>query len=636
MKRLLDIIIRVKSRFPIWISQSRHIIVTQGLWSYIKKVLRKVFRYFYSFGNPHRMHRLQYGDWMKNIESQYLNEEFMKSLDAKLKKRPKFSIIFPVWNKSEEMLSRALESILAQVYDNYEICISDGSSERVEETKRFLEQFQKAHKHKVKLGFLDDKLRSKINIIQNSNKCIEMAEGDYSVFMDCDDEISKNCLLELAFEISKNPDADFIYSDFDKIDKEGNRFDPSFWPDWSPHSLMNQMYTTHVTCYRRSLLEELGGLRLGTQGAQDWDLVLRLMQKTDKIYHIPKILYHWRLYEGSTAQSNSGAKDWAYEYQKQVLEDHIKRDDFEGEVLEGKYQGSWRIKYKIRGNPKVSIIIPFRDVVDYTKRCVESILEKTDYDNYEIILVNNQSEEPETLEYLEEVRDNASRFKNVKILDYDKPYSFGKLNNWAVEQVKCDHVLFLNNDTKIENRGWLSALIEYSQRPEVGLVGAKLYYPNGKIQHAGVIVGAGGAAAHSHRLSNREDMGYCGALVNVRNVMSVTGACAMIKRDLFMDVGGFSKEFDPAYQDVDLGIRLYEAGYWNVFTPYCEVTHYESISRFSKKNREKLEKDEKNAEKLRKKWSKYVGIGYGNDPFYNPNLSYAHEDYRMNTVNDIY
>ncbi|MBN1617982.1 glycosyltransferase family 2 protein [Candidatus Dojkabacteria bacterium] len=628
MKLFTDIVIRIKSRFSIWISQARHIIKNEGVFSFIKKLAKKAFRYLYSFGNPHRMHRLQYGDWQKNVEAKYLNAADMHGLDKQIKKRIKFSIIFPVWNKSVDLLQKALDSVSQQKYDNWEICISDGSSKEVEETVRFLEEFKKSHPQCVKLQFLGDSLRKKINIIENSNKCIEMATGDFCVFMDCDDELSPNCLLELASTIQENPDVDFIYSDFDKIDKQGSRFDPSFWPDWSPHSILSQMYTTHVTCYRTGLLKKLGGLRKETQGAQDWDLVLRLSEKTDKIVHIPKILYHWRLYEGSTAMSNSGAKDWAYDYQKKVLQDCVNRRGWPGTVVDGKYQGSWRVKYDIKDNPKVSIIIPFKDAADYTKRCVESIKEKTSYDNYEIVLVNNQSIEKTTFEYLEVVKGD------VKVLDYDKPYHFGKLNNWAAENVDSDHVLFLNNDTKILNPGWLSAMLEYSQMPDVGLVGAKLFYPNGKIQHAGVIVGAGGAAAHSHRLIDGDDPGYNGAAVNVRDVMAVTAACAMIKKKLFLSFGGFSPEFDPAYQDVDLGIRLYEKGYWNIFTPYAQIVHYESITRFSKKNKEKLVRDEENAERLKTNWPKYIWEKGGGDPFHNPNFSYKHEDYRLRVTSE--
>ncbi len=619
---------RVFDRFPVWISQTKVVIQREGIGGFVKRFFGKLYRFIFLSGNPHRMQNHFYSEWRENIEGRYLNDEYMEHLGKKITKGPKFSIILPVWNKPIEMEEKALKSILSQKYENWEICISDGSSENIEETVEFLKNFQKLHSDKVKLRFLDDKLRNKINIIENRNNCLDMAEGDYCILMDCDDELSENCILELAWAIQNNPDTAFLYSDFDKIDPEGNRSNPSFWPDWSPHTILSMMYTTHVRCVQTELLRKLGGMRKGTEGADDWDRVLRLSEivKPNQIVHVPKILYHWRLYSGSTSMPNSGAKDWVYEKQRKVLEDWLKRNKEEGEIIEGTFQGSWRIKFAIKDSPKISIIIPFKDKVDMTKRCVVSIEEKTKYDNYEIVLVDNRSEEDETKAYLDSVKGKHT------VLKYDEPYSFGKLNNWAVEQVNGAHILLLNNDTEVIKEGWLSAMLEYSQREEVGAVGAKLLYSDDKIQHGGIVVGLGGAAAHSHRLLRGDMPGYNGWLVNVVNYMAITGACLMIKRELFLSMEGFAPEFDPAYQDVDLGIRLYEKGYWNVYTPYAELYHHESITRFSDINKEKLEGDEINAKKLAKKWPQYLGPDFCNDPFYNPNLSCVHEDYRIRTT----
>jgi len=559
---------------------------------------------------------------MNNIEAVYLNNESMKEDLSKLKIKPKFSVIFPVWNKSEDMLSKALHSITNQVYDNWEICISDGSSEHVEETREFLKEFSEEYGEKIKFSTIEVE---GINIIENSNNALSLATGEYVVFMDCDDEISVNCLLELAKGINENPEVEFLYSDFDKIDEKGKRFDPSFWPDWSPHTLTSQMYTTHVTCYKRSVVEELGGLVKGTEGAQDWDLVLRYVTRGKwNVVHISKILYHWRVYPGSTALANSGAKDWAYENQRHVLERYLERRKLKGEVLEGPFEGSWRVRLETKGNPKVSIVMPTKDKIDYVKRAIESIKEHTKYSNYEVVVVNNNSEEEESLEYFKGVKKDG-----VKVLDFNQPFHFGKLYKWASKHVDGEYMLILNNDIKVLNDGWLESMLEWAQLPEVGSVGARLYYEDGKIQHAGVIVGAGGAAAHSHRLCNGDDFGYNGAIVNVRNYLAVTGACVMVNRKRFIDMGGFDTQFDPAYQDVDLGIRLYEMGLYNVYTPYAELIHYESVTRFDAKNKEKLERDEENALKLRKKWPQYIEYMGGNDPFFNVNFSYAHEDFRI-------
>ena len=622
---LIELLQRVVGRFPIYFVQLKTLIRKEGILNTSKKVFKKVFRFVLSGGKGSRLMALTYGDWMKNIEGRYLNEESMKEQYSKLKRTPKFSIVFPVWNKSEEMLQKALDSIINQTYENWEICISDGSSKRVKETREFLEDFQRNYKSKVKYSTVDIE---GINIIENSNNAISLATGEYLVFMDCDDEISPNCLLELAKSINENSNVEFIYSDFDKIDEKGTRFDPSFWPDWSPHTLTAQMYSTHVTCYKRNIVKELGGLVKGTHGAQDWDLVLRYLTRGNcKVVHIPKVLYHWRVYPGSTALANSGAKDWAYINQRRVLERYLERRKLKGKILEGPFEGSWRVKFNIINNPKVSIVIPTKDKIEYLERAIESIKTHTKYDNYEIVVVNNRSKEKESLEYLREIE----REKNIKVIKYDNPFHFGKLYNWAARQVNGEYILILNNDIKVLNDDWLESMLEWAQLPEVGSVGAKLYYEDGRIQHAGVIVGAGGAAAHSHRLCNGDDFGYNGALVNIRNYLALTGACLMVKRKVFLDIGGFDESFNPAYQDVDLGIRLFEKGLYNVYTPYAQLIHYESVTRFDGENKEILESDDNVALKLRKKWPQYIEHMGGNDPFFNPNLSYSHEDFRIRT-----
>lgn len=621
--KTFEIFQRVVGRMPVYLRQLVNSFKKNGILNTFKKIFKKIFRFVVAGGDGSKLMRLAYDEWMENVEGMYLNNEDMESDLKSLKVRPKFSIIFPVWNKSEEMLQSALDSITSQVYENWEICISDGSTKNVKESREFLKRFADEYKEKVKFSTVDI---DGINIIENTNNALSMATGEYVVFMDCDDEISKNCLLELAKGIERDSEVEFMYSDFDKIDENRKRFDPSFWPDWSPHTLTAQMYTTHVTCYRRDAVESLGDLVKGTEGAQDWDLVMRYVTRGGwKVLHIPKILYHWRVYPGSTALANSGAKDWAYENQRGVLERYLERRKLKGKVLEGPFAGSWRVKFDIVGKPKVSIVIPTKDKVDYLRRAVESIWEHTRYSNYEVVIVDNRSEEVLTREFFKEVES-----KGVKILKYDKPFHFGKLYNWAAKKVDGEYMLVLNNDVQVLNDGWLESMLEWCQLPEVGSVGARLYYPDGRIQHAGVIVGAGGAAAHSHRLLDGDTFGYEGCVVNVRNYLAVTGACMMVERKLFLDMGGFDEQFDPAYQDVDFGIRLYdEKGLFNVYTPYAELIHYESITRLDSKNREKLEKDTVNAEKLKKKWSQYIFEMGGNDPFYNPNLSYTHEDFRI-------
>ncbi len=630
---------RLKARLPIWMAQAKTVVKREGVTGFVRRSTRKAYRIMRYSADPTVFHRVQYGDWLKNIEPHYLKDEYQQSLLEKIGSKKKFSVIFPVWNKSDEMLSSAIESVLAQSYPNFELCISDGSTKDIEHSVQFLREYEKKYPGIIKVLDLREKYKSlpTINLIENTNNALSVASGDYCVFMDCDDELSPNCLLELASAIKKHPHVEFLYSDFDKIDENGNRFDPSFWADWSPHTILSVMYTTHVTCYRKDIIHKLEGLRKDTAGAQDWDLVLRYRDTLDlrnpsdreKIIHIPKILYHWRVYSGSTALPNSGAKNWAYEAQREVLTDWAKRNNEKAEIEDGPNFINYRIRFAIHNAPKVSIIIPFRDNVKYLQTCLPSIYSKTNYENYEILLVDNQSKEQSTHEYLKAM--HKEHHDKVRLLTYDHPYHFGKLNTWAATQTDAEHLLFLNNDTKVINSDWLSALLEYSQREEIGCVGAKLLYPNNMIQHAGVIVGLGGAAAHAHRMIPNVYPGYNGWLVGVRNVLAVTGACLVIKRKLFEELHGFDEQFDPGYQDVDLGIRAYEAGYWNVYTPYAQLYHYESVTRHSKQNRDKLAKDEDMAKLLRQKWSKYVDIDYSGDPFYNVNLSVMHEDFRLKT-----
>jgi len=619
---------RVKDRIPLYKEDFGKDLKRYGFFKAVFLFLKRIFSFFRNRINPEAVRDFQYNKWMENIESKYLNEESLKKEKTRVGEFTKFSIILPVWNPSLEFLQQALDSVTNQVYTNWELCISDGSSKNIKEVSEFLETFKNKYPKKVKLSNLSKEEREEVNIVKNTNNAIDMATGDYIVFMDCDDELSVNALLELAKAVERNPNAEFIYSDFDKIDERGNRFAPSFWPDFSPHLLTSQMYTAHITCYKREIIHKLGGLREGTDGAQDWDLVLRYMRLKNNrdfkdVVHIPKILYHWRLTEGSTALSGKKAKSWAYDNQEKVLKDYLKRRDMEGEVVEGVYDGSWRIRYGIKGNPRVSIVIPFKDKIELLKIAVPSILEKTKYDNYEIVLVNNQSKEKETLTYLDEI----NKDKRIKVLNYDKPYHFGKIYNWAVDQIDSEYMLMLNNDIKVDSEGWLTSMLELCQLPEVGLVGSRLYYPDGRIQHAGIVVGLGNCAGHAYRTTPGHTHGFDSPVVNIKNYLSVTCACAMIKTKLFKELGGFDERLEPVFQDVDLGIKLYDGGYYNVYTPYSELIHYESVSRLNKGELSNTTEDEKCAKIIKDKWSEY----FKNDPFYNPNLSKKHEDFRIRT-----
>jgi len=604
---------QVRDKFLRLYSKGVKSLKEDGVLIFIKKFVKKIYIVLFKRGNS-------YNKWIKFVESRYLNDEYMDNLLDSVGEDIKFSVVIPVWNKEVWVIKKALDSVLNQRYSNYEICISDGSSRFIKDTREFLDSYSSKYSN-VKVSYLED--REGINIVKNTNNALSMCDGDYIVFMDCDDELSVNCLLELASSIKNNPKAKFIYSDFDHIDKRGKRLSPSFWPDWSPHLLLSLMYTTHITCYSRELIKELNGLREGTDGAQDWDLVLRASRvlSRDEVVHIPKVLYHWRAYGDSTAVVGGNNKGWAYDVQVRVIREHLKELGYDSSLKLGKHAGIFKTDIAVKGNPTVSILIAFRDKVEYLKTCVDSIKTFTEYSNYKIVLVDNQSSERETLEYLKEV----VRDSRVSVIKYDKPFHFGKMYNWACAEVDTDYLVILNNDIEVICKSWLTKMLGYAQLSNVGYVGAKLLYPTRKVQHAGILVGHRGVAGHLQVLSDDTDDGYLSSLVTTKNYLALTGACLMISKKKFFEVNGFDESLDPAYQDVDLGIKLYEGGYYNVYMPDAKLIHYESVSRLDEMMSKDLVSDDINAKRLRAKWPKYMYDRRGNDPFYNPNLSYEDE-----------
>ena len=590
----------------------------EGFSTAVKRAVKKIIKRL-------RGRDAEYRKWQKNIESKYTNTKYYNRVLKEISYKPLFSIVFPVYNKKEELIQKALDSITNQVYDNWQICISDGSTENRKETRKFLKNFQSKYPNKTKFSTID---KEGINIIENSNNALNLANGEYIVFMDCDDEISPNCLLELAKSINQHHDVEFIYSDFDHININDKRFSPSFWPDWSPYRLLSQMYTTHVTCYKKTTIQKLKGLSKGYEGAQDWDLALRFSETADrkKVIHIQKILYHWRAYEDSTAMSGNKAKDWVVPSQIRAIQNSLKRRGYNSIVHNGVHKGVFNTEIIVKGNPSVSIIIAFKDKVDYLKTCIESIEEKTKYKNYKIILIDNNSKEEETLKYLDNI---AKRIKNIEILKYSKPFHFGKMYNWACNRTNSEYLLILNNDIKVLTEGWLEKMLGYAQLKDTGYVGAKLLYPDMRVQHGGVLVGHRGSAGHIQILSRDSDPGYLSSLVITRESLALTGACLLISKKKFFSVGGFTEALDPSYQDVDLGIKLYEKDLYNIYVSFVKLIHYESISRHDSEVSKNLVSDIVNAQRLRQLWPAYIKENDGRDPFYNENLSYKESDCRI-------
>jgi len=563
--------------------------------------------------------RVTYDKWIQKNENWNIFE-IKKEID-RLSYKPKISVITPVYNVDSRWLDKCIESVKNQFYENWELCLYDDASIK-KETVECLKKWENTDL-RIKI-FYGEKNQ---HISGASNEALKMATGEFIALLDDDDELAPQALFEVVELLNKHPEADFIYSDEDKIEMDGTRNEPFFKPDWSLDFFLSMMYTCHLGVYRKKIIDQIGGFRKGYEGSQDYDLVLRFIDKINSknIFHISKVLYHWRKILGSTSRQ-IGDKEYVSNNSKEALRDYLKRNNIIGSVEDGLSFGRFRVRRHIRNNPKVSIIIPFRDQSNFLKKCLTSILDKTDYDNYEILLVDNQSLEKETLEYLNSLKDN----QKIKIIKYNAPFNFSAINNYAAKNADGEYILFLNNDTKIINTEWLSSMVEHIQRDEVGAVGAKLIYPNNTIQHAGVVLGIG-IASHAFKHFPKEKEGLFSQLNVIKNYSAVTAACMIVKKKLFFDLEGFNeKDLSIAYNDVDLCLNIRERGLLIVYTPYARLYHFESLTRGNDEelkysNPKKYTRVLVEREYMTRKWKKYID----NDPHYNPNLTRKSEDFRL-------
>lgn len=574
---------------------------------------------FQAFGRAGR--RPQYDVWiLKNEPVRYELERYRK-ISTGFTYRPKISIITPVYNPEVAWIRAAIDSVLAQAYDNWELCLADASTR--EDVKKCLADYADKDK-RIKLKFLDKNR----GIALNSNEALSLATGEFVAFLDHDDELSADSLYEVVKHLQDRPDVDMIYSDEDKISEKGRRESPFFKPEWSPDLMLSYMYVCHLSVYRKAIVDAIGGFREGFEGSQDYDLALRFIEKTDKIHHIPKILYHWRTVKGSTAVSVD-KKSYAHASGKKALEEFLVRGGIEATVEDGFWTTSYHVKRKLLSNPMVSIIVPIKDNAEILRRCLESIVQKTDYNNYEIIVVNNNSVKKETYDYLEKL----DKMNEFTVLEYNHPFNFSAINDFAVRYAKGDVFLFLNNDTEVIDPGWLTAMLEHAQRKEVGAVGCKLLFPNGMVQHAGVVLGLNngskekGVAGHSHKWF-ADSHGYFGRIDVISDVSAVTAACMMIRKDVFQEAGGFDENLSVAFNDVDLCLKLRRKGYLIVYTPYASLYHHESYSRGYEDTPEKIERFKREVRLVRSRWGGVIDAG---DPYYSPNLTLDREDFSIKT-----
>ena len=532
--------------------------------------------------------------------------------------RPLISLIMPVYNVRPEWLRAAVDSVIKQSYANWELCIADDCSTD-EDLQHLLHEISRRDE-RIHIRFL----KQNIGIAGASNAALSMAHGQFVGLLDNDDELADGALWEVALEINRHPDIDLIYSDEDKITEKGKRYAPFFKPDFSPDTLRSYNYICHFTVIRRDILQQVGGFRQGYDGSQDYDLFLRVTERTKRVAHIPKILYHWRAVEGSVGRDGT-AKMYAYESAKKALSDHLQRLDVQAKVEDGLFLGSYHLKYRIKNQPKIAIIIPSRDKVGLLKQCVESVIKKTTYPQFTIWIVDNNSQEKKTFRYYERLKNN----NRVRVIRYEKKFNFSSLNNFAARRIGADYLLFLNNDTEVVTPEWLEELLGLGQRSEVGAVGCLLCYGNNTVQHGGVIMGIGGIAGHAHKHFYCDEPGYFGRLQIVQNLSAVTAACMLVRKSVFDEVGGFSEELSHAFNDVDLCLKIRKKGYLIVYTPFARLYHYESISRGFENSSAKRERFIREINYMQERWHDELKKG---DPYYNPNLSLQREDFSLNLL----
>jgi len=536
----------------------------------------------------------------------------------KMTNTPLVSIVVPVYNAQPDHLKAAVESLKKQTYSNWELCLADDRSTNsdVAETIHAL----RVEEPRIKVVFRE----TNGHISQASNSALELATGEFCLLMDQDDLLTADALYRIVKVIQEKPATDIVYSDEDKVDDHGVHSYPHFKPDWSPDNLLSRNYLGHVTVIRTALLREVGGWRVGFEGSQDYDLMLRLTEKTDHIEHIPRILYHWRIHAASAAAGEE-AKPYAYSAAKKALEEALVRRAQPGKVdfLDG-FRG-YSIRYDLKSpEARVSIIIPTKDKTELLRSCVESIFTRSSHKNFEVVVVDNGSTEKEFFEYMDECKKSyGSSFKHCIA---DIPFNFSKLVNTGVKHSSGDYVILLNNDTEVITPDWIEGMQEQAQRPSVGVVGVKLLYPNDTIQHAGVIMGLGGAAGHVLVGEDRHGPGYFNYVNLLNNYSAVTAACVMVRRTLFDSLGGFDEALEVEYNDVDFCLRVRETGLHNIYVPHVELYHHESVSRgHPHSTSASYKRHIHEIGVLRERWDGYID----HDPCYNPNLTLGAHDFSI-------
>ncbi len=530
-------------------------------------------------------------------------------------KKITFSIVVPLYNTPENFFKEMIDSVINQTYQNWELCLVDGSdAEHTYVESLCKEYFQNDTRIKYK------KLEKNLGISENTNECIKMATGDYIGLFDHDDLLHPSTLFYYAEAICNNG-ADFVYCD--EATFQGNLRKITFVhfkPDFAIDNLRANNYICHFTVFKKKLLEKSGLFRSEYNGSQDHDLILRLVEQTNNIVHIPKVLYFWRSHANSVAL-NIDSKPYAIEAGKKAVTEHLRRIHLQGTVESTVIcQSCYKIAYELKDTPLITLVIPNKDQHKILKKCIDSIIKKSTYTNYEIIIIENNSTKDETFEYYKALTSN----KKIKLVTWEHEFNYSKINNFAIPYCNGEHILLLNNDIEVITPNWIEEMLMYSQRNDVGAVGAMLYYPNNTVQHAGIILGINGVAAHSPSKLKKGEAGYANRLTIAINVTAVTAACLMVKKSIYKEAGGLDEDFSVAFNDVDFCMKIRQKGYLNCWTPHAELYHHESISRGHEDTPEKVKRFNNEVTLFQEKWENELEAG---DPYYNPNLTLFREDF---------
>ncbi len=551
-----------------------------------------------------------YVAWVRNYDTfSTVDSDLLQERIAGLSYQPLISILLPVYETRERWLRNCLDSVLGQAYPHWELCIADDASPS-RYVRRVLEEYA-GRDQRIHVKFRD----SNGHISEATNSALALATGEYVALLDHDDELRPHSLFEMVLALNANPHWRLVYSDEDKIDEKGVRFAPYFKPDWNYELFLSQNCISHLGLFHTALVREVGGFRKGFEGAQDWDLALRCVERLEpaEIGHVPKVLYHWRAIAGSTALGVD-QKDYAGVAGWRAVSEHLERTGQPARIEINPF-GHLNVYRTLESSPRVSLIIPTRDKVDLLRMCVQSILRKTDYPDYEILVIDNQSQEPATFEYFSELRSEP----RVRVLHYDSPFNYSKINNYAVARATGAIIGLVNNDIEVITPEWMTILVSQAVRPEIGAVGAMLYYPNDTIQHAGVVLGMGSVAGHAYTGLPAGSNGQSGRALLAQEMSAVTAACLFVRKDIFDQVGGLDESLTVAFNDVDFCVRVLAAGYRNMWTPYAMLYHHESASRGYEDTPEKIARFDSEIKIMLSRW----GDSLLADPSYNPNLTVA-------------